>query len=75
MNKKLVRRIGNNIRNRRYNAGWSQEELAEHADVHRNYVSRVESGLIDLSISGLAKFAKGLHVSLCDLIEEKQKLK
>lgn len=75
MNKRLVRRIGDNIRTHRHKAGWSQEELAEHADVHRNYVSRVESGLIDLSVSGLAKFAKGLKVSLCDLIEENPRTK
>ena len=75
MNKPLLRRIGNNIRNYRHKAGWNQEELAEHADVHRNYVSRVESGLIDLSVSGLAKFAKGLRVSLTDLIDEKHRSK
>jgi transcriptional regulator with XRE-family HTH domain len=75
MNKLLLRRIGNTIRNYRHNAGWSQEELAEYADVHRNYVSRVESGLIDLSVSGLAKFAKGLRISPCDLLEEKPKSK
>jgi transcriptional regulator with XRE-family HTH domain len=73
MNKLLLRRIGNTIRNHRHKAGWSQEELAEYADVHRNYVSRVESGLIDLSVSGLAKFAKGLRVSMCVLLEEKSK--
>ena len=75
MNKLLLRRIGNTIRNYRHKAGWSQEELAEYADVHRNYVSRVESGLIDLSVSGLAKFAKGLGVTPCALFEEKLKQK
>lgn len=75
MNKLLLCRIGNTIRNYRHNAGGSQEELAEYAYVHRNYVSCVESGLIDLSVSGLAKFAKGLRVSMCDLLEEKPKLK
>jgi transcriptional regulator with XRE-family HTH domain len=75
MNKALLRRIGNTIRNYRNSRNWSQEELAEHADVHRNYVSRVESGQIDLSVSGLFKFAKGLRVSPCDILEEKTKVK
>jgi transcriptional regulator with XRE-family HTH domain len=73
MNKPLVRRIGNNIRFYRHKANLSQEELAERADVHRNYVSRVESGLIDISVSGLSKFAKGLRVSMYDLLGETNK--
>ena len=71
---KLRKKMGQS-RNYRHKAGWSQEKLAEHADVHRNYISRIESGLIDLSVSGLAKIAKGLRVSMNDLIEEKTKLK
>ena len=69
MNKPLVRRLGNTIRHYRYKAQWTQEELAEYADVHRNYISRVESGLIDISVSGLAKIAKAFNLTLCQILE------
>lgn len=72
MNKPLLRRLGIVIRNHRHKAKWTQEELAEHADVHRNYISRVESGLIDISVSGLTKIAKAFGIPATKLLEAAQ---
>lgn len=48
-------------RNRR---GFSQEELAERADLHRTYISDVERGARNLSLESINKLATALEVSL-----------
>ncbi|RYE84728.1 MAG: XRE family transcriptional regulator, partial [Hyphomicrobiales bacterium] len=41
----IRRRVGRNIKAVREEKGWSQEELAERAQLHRTYVSGVERGV------------------------------
>lgn len=48
-------------RNRR---GFSQEELAERADLHRTYISDVERGARNLSLESINKLANALEISL-----------
>lgn len=50
--------------------GISQEELADRADVHRNYIARIELAQIDFSVSGLIRIAKGLKVAPEALLKE-----
>lgn len=40
--------------------GWSQEELAAHADVHRTYVGQVERSEKNISIDSMQKLADAL---------------
>ncbi len=44
--------------------GFSQEELAERADLHRTYISDVERGARNLSLESINKLAAALEVSL-----------
>jgi transcriptional regulator with XRE-family HTH domain len=46
----------------RKKAGFSQETLAEKADVHPNYIGRIERGECSATLAILLKIAKALNV-------------
>jgi transcriptional regulator with XRE-family HTH domain len=52
----------------RREASLSQEQLAEMAEVHPTYVSRIERGVVNPSILVLQRIAKAAGGSLRDLI-------
>ena len=62
--------MGLAIRRRRQELGFSQERLAEVADVHRNFVGHVERGEQNVSIDSLVRFAAALKTSLADLFAD-----
>lgn len=62
--------LGLAIRRRRQEMGFSQERLAEVADVHRNFVGHVERGEQNVSIDSLVRFAAALKTSLADLFAD-----
>jgi transcriptional regulator with XRE-family HTH domain len=47
--------------------GYSQEELAEKAGLHRNYVGSLERGERNVALENIVKLAKALAVSSRDL--------
>ena len=56
------------MRDLRESRGWSQEVLAEKADLNRSYLGEVERGQVSPSLSTAKKIAGALDVSLSDLI-------
>jgi transcriptional regulator with XRE-family HTH domain len=62
------RRLAENIKRLRTAAGISQEELADRCGLHRTYVSGVERGVRNPTVSVLEKLAKGLGVSMAALV-------
>lgn len=60
--------LGENIRTHRRNMSWSQEKLAEKADLHRNYIGDIERGEENVSIDALMRIATVLKVGLSDLV-------
>ena len=56
-------RFGNTLRQLRDERGYSQEELAERAELHRNYVGGVERGERNVALENIVKLAKALSVS------------
>ncbi len=56
--------VGRRIRGLREAKGWTQERLAEAADLDRAYVAGIEVGLRNPSLRNLAKIATALGVSL-----------
>ena len=64
----IRQRLGSNLRKRRLEMSWSQEELAEQANIHRTYVSDLERGSRNPTISVLEKLAKALRVNVADLL-------
>lgn len=65
----LLRRLGRNVKRLREAKGWSQEELADQAGLHRTYVSGVERGIRNPTVTVLAKLAHGLSVTVSEITE------
>lgn len=65
----VVRRIGRTIRSLRLKQKMSQEEYAERADVHRNYVGLVERGERTPNLRNLIKLAKGFGLKASELLK------
>lgn len=64
----LLDRFAHNLREARLERGWSQEELASRADLHRTYVSNLERATVNVSLANAVRLARTLKVSLDDLI-------
>ena len=48
---------------------WPTEDLAELAELHRNYVSQIEVGRRNVSLLNILKLARGLKVRAAKLID------
>jgi transcriptional regulator with XRE-family HTH domain len=59
--------VGRRVRQLRLERGLSQMELAERSDVHRTYVSSLESGQRNVSVNLLFRLADGLGVPVREL--------
>jgi transcriptional regulator with XRE-family HTH domain len=58
------------IRALRERKGLSQRALAEKAKMSITFLSNVELGKVDPSLSTLRRLAKALNVKIADLIDE-----
>ena len=61
--------LGKRIRALREERNISQEELADRADIHRNYISQIEGGKRNVSFYNVVKIARALKVSPSRLID------
>ena len=50
-------RLGANVRRLRETQGWSQEEYADRAGIHRTYVSDIERGRRNPTVTVVEKLA------------------
>lgn len=71
--KKLREELATVIRRRRKRLALSQEDVAEIASIDRTYVSRLENGRVDVSVSVAYKVAVALKTTLTELIKETEK--
>jgi transcriptional regulator with XRE-family HTH domain len=65
--RKIYRAVGMAVRVRREKLRLSQEQLAEKADVTRNYIGDIERAEKKVTLETLAKIAKALKCRVRDL--------
>jgi transcriptional regulator with XRE-family HTH domain len=65
--RRIYRVLGEAIRARRKKARLSQEQLAEKADLTRNYIGDIERAEKKITLETLAKIAKVLKCRVRDL--------
>jgi transcriptional regulator with XRE-family HTH domain len=65
----ILAAFGRNVKKLREEKGFSQEQLAEKADVDRTYLSDVERGARNLGIKNVARIAKALGTTVSNLCE------
>jgi transcriptional regulator with XRE-family HTH domain len=62
--------LGETIKRQRLKLGMTQEELAEAASLHWTFVSRLERGLVNVSLLSLIEIAAALKLRVRDLVKE-----
>ncbi|MEM6901280.1 MAG: helix-turn-helix transcriptional regulator [Pseudomonadota bacterium] len=62
-------RLSRNMRRLRQAKGWSQEEFAHEAGIHRTYISDLERGARNPTISIIDKLAVALGVPVGALLD------
>ena len=69
---KLVARelLAKRIRELRAERGWSQDELAEKAGLHRTYIGTIERAEQSVTVDSIEKIAKALKVPIKELFKE-----
>lgn len=67
---KLSKILGEKVRTERVRAGLTQEQLAEKANLARNYVGNIERAEYKVTVETLAQIAKALGVRVRDLVDE-----
>ena len=65
----ITSRFGASVRNLRQHLGLSQEALAERSDLHRTYISGIESGVRNVTLKSIDRLARALQVSSAALLE------
>jgi transcriptional regulator with XRE-family HTH domain len=65
--RRIYRVLGEAVRAKRKKARLSQEQLAEKADLTRNYIGDIERAEKKITVETLAKLAKALKCRVRDL--------
>jgi len=68
MKNNINEEVGFNIRRIREQQGFSQEELAALAGLHRAYVGQIERGEKNVGLKNLERIATALGVNVKDLM-------
>lgn len=68
--KKILLALGLLVKQQRTALGISQEELGFRANLDRTYISGVERGVRNPSITALVSLASGLGITVANLLEK-----
>ena len=69
----IRRRLGLTVKELRGKKGWSQEELGFETDLHRTYISGIERGVRNPTITVLARIAAALGVTPSRLLKGRER--
>ena len=65
--KKILIEFGERVRKLRKEKGFSQEELAHKAQVHRTYIGMIERAEKNITLINIEKIAKALETKVTKL--------
>lgn len=65
----ITTRLGRNLRRLREEKGWSQEDYADRAGIHRTYVSDIERGRRNPTVTVVEKLARPFGVKAGALLD------
>jgi len=68
MPSQYAKRFGERVRQLRERHGFSQEELADAAGLHRTHISLIERGKRSVRLETIARLAAALHVQPARLL-------
>ena len=71
----ILEKIGRNFRSERSKLGWSQEKFAEYADVHPNYIGKIERGEQNLTVKKIVRLANTLQVPIEEILNFSKKIR
>ena len=69
MDRIILKKFGQRVREERKKLNLSQEKLAEKAKVHRTYVGMIERAEKNITLLNIEKIAKALKISPDELIK------
>lgn len=61
--------LGSRIREKRKSIGWTQEDLADHAQIDRSYIGGVERGQRNVTFNVLCQLCRALRCDVASLTE------
>ena len=67
----LLKQFGKHLRKLRNDAGFTQEELANEADIPINQIGRLERGEVNPTLSTLSVISKALKLTLSEIVSFK----
>ena len=65
---KIQKRLARNVVALRNRQGWSQEECADNLEIATAYLSRVERGIVNVTLRNLVKLATGFGIDVSELL-------
>lgn len=66
---KVLKQLGNRIRNLRKEKGFNQEDFADEAGIERSYMGSIERGERNPTYFKIYKIAKALKITLSQLLD------
>ena len=67
MKREVLIKFGKKVRAERDKLGFSQEELASRAGVHRTYIGMIERAEKNITLANIKKIAGALSIKISDL--------
>ena len=65
--KEILKQFGRNVKAERVRAGYTQEILAEKMGVNREFISRIERGMENMSLAKIVALANFLQTNIQNL--------
>lgn len=69
MKSNILKQFGSNVKKQRKTKGWSQEQLAAKAGLHRTYIGSIERSERNVSLINIERIAKALDIKVEALIK------